>query len=258
MTGPDLRRLAPPAGTRIAIAGGCGGIGRPLVRACLDNDLRVAVLDLPASLERHPPPAGVQPVPLDATDPARVDAAFAALGAWHGLDVLVSLVGFTLTPPVSLLEATPAQWDEVQAGNLRAAWLLARAAAPLLHQAGGGCIVNTASMLAINPLPGFGPYAAAKAGLVALTKGLAHELAPRIRVNAVAPSAVHTAFMGGGTGRGGDEGGDDWFAAGQAYAQIPLGRLAEPEDVVGPILFLASDAARFITGQVLGVNGGRG
>lgn len=258
MTAPDLRRLAPPAGARIAIAGGCGGIGRPLVQACLDNGLRVAVLDLPASLERHPPATGVLRVPLDATDPARVDAALAALGAWGGLDVLVSLVGFTLTPPVSLLETTPAQWDEVQAGNLRAAWLLARAAAPQLLAAGGGCIVNTASMLAINPLPGFGPYAAAKAGLVALTKTLAHELAPRIRVNAVAPSAIHTAFMGGGTGRGGDDGGDGWFAAGQAYAQIPLGRLAEPEDVVGPILFLASDAARFVTGQVLGVNGGRG
>lgn len=257
MSAPDLRRLAPPVGVRIAIAGGCGGIGRPLVQACVDNGLHVAVLDLPASLDRHPPPDGVLRVPLDATDPTRVDAAFAALSAWGGLDALVSLVGFTLTPPVSLMDATPAQWDEVQAGNLRATWLLARAAVPLL-QVNGGCIVNTASMLAINPLPGFGPYAAAKAGLVALTKGLARELAPRIRVNAVAPSAVHTAFMGGGTGRGGDDGGDGWFAAGQAYAQIPLGRLAEPEDVVGPILFLASDAARFITGQVLGVNGGRG
>lgn len=255
----DLGRLGPPAGSRIAIVGGCGGIGRPLVAACVENGLDVTVLDLPASLARHSPPDGVASLPLDAVNASSVNAAFELLGQrWDRLDVLVFLVGFTITPPVALTEVRPEQWDEVMAGNLRSAWLVARAAVPLMRQA-GGVIVNVASTLGLHVLPGFGPYAAAKAGLIALTKSLAVECGPAIRANAVAPSAMHTAFMGGGTGRGGDDGGHEWFhqMPSSSGGGAPLGRIAVPEDVLGPILFFASPAARFITGQTLLVNGGR-
>jgi 3-oxoacyl-[acyl-carrier protein] reductase len=93
--------------------------------------------------------------------------------------------------------------------------------------------------------------------VIALTKAVAIENAPRIRANAVAPAAVDTAFLRGGTGRGGDEPGRAEHVDREAYVKaIPLGRIAVAEDVVGPILFLLGDASRFMTGQVLYVNGG--
>ena len=261
MTGAPLR-LAPAPGSRVAVAGGCGDFGRPVVDALLAEDVRLAVLDLPRSLDLHAPDPAVDALPVDATDPDSVRDAFAALGeSWQGLDALIFLVGFTLTPPPRLEDVSAAAWDEVLAGNLKSAFLCCQAALPLMRRAGGGAIVTVSSGLGYNLLPGFGPYGAAKAGLVALTKSLAIENAPDIRANAVAPSAAHTAFMGGGTGRGGEDGGDEWFTAGAANSDStgvpPLGRLCEPSDVVGPVLFLAGPASGFMTGQVLHVNGGR-
>jgi 3-oxoacyl-[acyl-carrier protein] reductase len=113
--------------------------------------------------------------------------------------------------------------------------------------------VNTASGLAVRVKEGYGPYASAKAGLIAMTKALALENAPLIRANVVAPGAVNTAFLSGGTGRSSRAVQLDV----EAYAKsLPLGRVAEPEDVIGPILFLAGEASRYMTGQVLFVNGG--
>ncbi len=255
---PDFRRLAPRAGSRVAVVGGCGGIGRAVVAACLENDLEVAVLDLEKSISAHAPPEAVRAIGVDATDPTGVDTAFAEIARhWGGIDVLIFLVGFTIVPPEPLQTVSPDQWNEVLSGNLQSAWLVSRAAVPLIRAAGGGAIVNMTSSLGIHVLPGFGPYAAAKAGLIALTKGLAVECAPDIRVNAVAPTAIDTDFVRGGTGRPENGEADDWFDPAHFQATIPLGRLAEPEDVVGPTLFLASDAARFVTGQTLQVNGGR-
>jgi 3-oxoacyl-[acyl-carrier protein] reductase len=107
----------------------------------------------------------------------------------------------------------------------------------------------------VSVLKGYGPYAAAKAGVIALTKTLAVEAAPEIRANAVAPSAILTDFMKGGLGRGDSDG--SWFDPTPYLPLIPLRRLAQVEDVVGPILFLASPAAAFMTGQTVHVNGGR-
>lgn len=255
----DWTRLTAPAGTRVAVAGGAGDIGRAVVAACRDNGHRVAVLDLPRSLTRHPAPEGALAVPLDATDPAAVAAAFAAIDtAWGAIDALIFLVGFTLTPPVKVEDVAPAQWDEVIAGNLRSAFLVAQAALPLLARGNAPAIVMVSSGLGFNVLPGFGPYAAAKAGVVALTKALAIEAAPAIRANAVAPSAIETAFMRGGTGRGPDDpAAGAWFQGGAYASAFPLGRLAAVDDVVGPILFLLGPAASFVTGQTLHVNGGR-
>jgi 3-oxoacyl-[acyl-carrier protein] reductase len=251
--------LAPPAGARIAIMGGCGGFGRPLVEACLAARLAVAVLDLPGSIARHAPPDGVaEMIACNATDKDAVDDAFTQIGdRMGGLEALVFLVGYTITPPAPLQDLSAAQWADVIDGNLKSAFLTAQAAMPLLRADGGGTVVTVSSGLAYTVLPGFAPYASAKAGLVALTKALAIENAPEVRANAIAPSASQTAFMGGGTARGGDDGGDEWFGGGKFVSTPPLGRLCEPEDVVGPILFFAGPASGFVTGQVLHVNGGR-
>lgn len=258
---PDFGRLAPAAGARVAVIGGCGGIGRAVVRACLDCDVRTAVLDLPASLAQFPVPDGVVGLALDASVPAEVAARFAELDArWGGLDALIHLAGFS-PPPTPLDDIAPEIWDEVMGVNLRSLYLSARAALPLLRKAGGGSIVTMASGLAVNLEKGVSPYAASKAGIIALTKALAKENAPLIRANAVAPSPVDTAFLAGGTGRGAVSDADSGFAEkiglDRILGTIPMGRIAVPDDIVGPILFLAGDASRYMTGQVLYVNGGR-
>jgi NAD(P)-dependent dehydrogenase (short-subunit alcohol dehydrogenase family) len=260
----DFARLSPSVGTRMLIVGGCGAVGRPLVSACIAMGHEVIVFALPRSLAQYPPPAGAAFHAVDASDPDSVEAGMAELAKrWEGIDVLVFLVGFMSVPPRTIDGLEAEEWDVVSAGNLRSAFLVSRAALPLLRMGREPSIVMVGSSLAYNPIPGEAAYAAAKAGLVALTKSLAIENAPRIRANLVAPSAIDTPFLAGGGGERGkkaaEEGGDTWFRdmAGAYVPTIPLGRIAEPDDVVGPILFLAGPAARFITGQVVHVNGGR-
>ncbi len=253
----DFARLAPPAGARMAVVGGCGGIGRALVAASLEIGLEVAVLDLPVSFERHGVPDGVRFHSLDATKEYQVATAFEALGrAWDGLEVLVNLCGFAIMPLQRVAATEAAAFDETVAGNLRSVYLAARRALPMLHAAGGGSIVHAASTLALRTIPGFAPYSAAKAGVIAFTKAVAIENAPKVRANAIAPSAVDTAFLTGGTGRGGEDRNKRHVDLERYLPTVPMGRLAVAEDVVGPILFLAGPAARYITGQVLYVNGG--
>lgn len=215
------------------------------------------MLDLPVSLERFPVPEGVLALPIDATNPAAVDGAFRAMDqAFGGLDALVNLAGFA-NRPVPFETLGVEEWDETVAGNLRSTYLTCRAALPLLRKGRNAAIVNVASGLALRLLPGHAPYGAAKAGVIAFTKALAVELAPGIRANAVAPGAVDTEFLHGGTGRPPDQPGDPSRLNRESYVKsVPLGRLAEPADLVGPILFLTGQASRFMTGQVLYVNGG--
>lgn len=251
----DFGRLGPAPGTRLAVVGGCGGIGRVLVEAGCALGLELAVLDLPASYERHGVPKGVHFLPFDATDEAQVGRAFDALATrWNAIGAYVHLAGFA-SARVPAADTAPDDFDRVIAGNLRSVYLCARAVLPLLA-ARGGALVHTASGLAFRTLPGFSPYSASKAGVVAFTKALAAENAPLVRANVVAPTAVDTAFLRGGTGRGGDDSTDSHIDV-EAYEKtVPLGRIAVPEDVVGPILFLLGDAARYMTGQVLHVSGG--
>ncbi len=243
------------AGRRIAVIGGCGGIGRAVVAALLADGADVAVADLPASLNRHPPERVSMAIPLDATDAEQVDGAFTRLTRrWDGLDGLINLCGFTAdTAPLDGIGE--ADWDTVIAGNLKAAYLVARAARPGLRRGRCPALVNMASGLGAKPAPGYGAYGAAKAGVIAMTRTLALEWAPEIRVNAVAPGAVDTAFLRGGTGRSDEDRPANLDIA--AYAKtIPLGRIAGADDVVGPTLFLLSEAAGYVTGQTLHVNGG--
>jgi NAD(P)-dependent dehydrogenase (short-subunit alcohol dehydrogenase family) len=245
---------------RIAVLGGSGGIGRVLVARLLAGGARVTVLDMPASLDRHPVPAGVAAIPVDLADDASVAAGFDRLEVeCPALDGFVNLAGF-MSPRQPLTEVPAAVIDEVWAANLRGAVLAATRVLPLLVAGQNASMVQVSSGLAQHVRPGFGPYAIAKAGLIALTKTLALEAAPRVRVNAVCPGAVDTAFLRGGTGRSdeGQSGGGAGPALDMAayVAAIPLARLAQPEDVVGPILFLLSADSAYLTGQCLWINGG--
>lgn len=240
-------------GRRLAVLGGCGGIGRGVVARAHAEGWQVTVLDLAASIAAHPVPAGVMAIPIDGSDEASVSAAFAAIPA-QVLEGFVNLAGFN--GPMLKLGDTPAPtFDDVITGNLRTAFLTARAALPLLAKGRDAAMVQVVSGLAAFTRPNYGPYAAAKAAMVSMTKTLALENAPGVRVNAIGPAAVDTAFLRGGTGRS-DEKRTPGLDMTAYAAAIPLKRIATVEDIVGPILFLLSADSRYMTGQVLWVNGG--
>ncbi|MBD9369928.1 pteridine reductase [Xanthomonas sp. XNM01] len=165
------------------------------------------------------------------------------VGHYGRLDALVNNASNFYPTPLGV--ATPAQWDDLFAVNARAPLFLAQAAAPHLRAA-GGAIVNLADLHAGRPLAGHPLYSAAKAALVSLTRSLALELAPRVRVNAVAPGAILWP----------EHGKDD--AARQAILDATaLGRTGEADDIAAAVRFLLSADAGYITGQVLHVDGGR-
>ena len=171
---------------------------------------------------------------------------------FDGLDVLVNNAGLShLGMP---LEELPEQeFDRVFAVNVKGVYLGAKYAIPVMKARGAGVIVNTASIGAVAPRPNVTAYNATKAAVVTLTRGLAVELAPEIRVNAVNPVAAETNFMKGATGA-------ETLTERARTALIrgiPMGRLAEPRDVAAAVAFLASDDAEFLTGVCLDVDGGR-
>lgn len=159
---------------------------------------------------------------------------------WGRLDVLVN--NAALFHPTPLADSTTAQWDEMTGVNLRAPYFLAQAALPLL-QVQGGNIINIVDVYAERPKPRFAIYCAAKAGLVGLTRALARELAPAIRVNAIAPGAILWST--------------ETTSADQQtiLAKTPLARLGSLEDISRAVCYLLD--APYITGQVMNVDGGR-
>ena len=262
----DFARLAPKRGARVVVTGGCGGIGRRFVEVAHGLGLQLAVIDLPGPIARHDLPKGVLAIPYDARKDNAAKKAFAQLKKrWGGkIDAFIHLPGY-MTRQVNLDELSPAEFDEGIAVNLRSAYLALKEALPMLRANGGGAVLLVASGLATLVEKGTATYSAAKAGIVALTKGLAKENAPGIRVNCIAPAAVDTEFLRGGTGRGGD---DPKRALknklmvkdmdmSRMLSTIPLGRIAVVDDVIGPMLFLLGPGARFMTGQTLYINGGR-
>ena len=251
----DFARLGPPAGSRLLVAGGCGGIGRGVVAEALNTGIEVAVMDRPASAEQHPAPQGVPFIPVDATDETSVRTAFASLAdRWPELDALVNLIGYA-NAAIPLAELETDGWDDVVGGNVRSAFLIAKSAMPLLRGR-RGAMVLASSGLGFRGMPGYGPYTASKAAVVGMTKTLAFENAPEVRVNAVAPGAVDTAFQVGGTGRVDENNSPMRHDLTPLLKANPMGRLGVVDDIVGPILFLCGPAARWISGQTLHINGG--
>jgi len=165
------------------------------------------------------------------------------VGHYGRLDALVN--NASSFHPTPLGRATPEDWDDLFGVNARAPFFLAQAAAPYL-QAAGGAIVNLADVYAGRPLAGHPLYSAAKAALVSLTRSLALALAPRVRVNAVAPGAILW-----------PEQEQDPAARAAILAATALGRTGTPEDIAGAVHWLLSDEAGYVTGQVLHVDGGR-
>ena len=236
---------------RVAVVGAAGGIGRALVQSLAGSGHDVLALDLPASLDRHP--LDVAAIPIDVLSQESIDAAAARLADTGGqLDGLVNLAGYT-RGVMALADTGTEAFDDTVAGNLRGMFLATRALLPLMAE--NAAIVMVSSGLAQFIRPGHGAYAASKAGVIALAKTFALECAPRIRVNAVAPGPVQTAFLTGGTGRS-DEDQASLVDPDQFAAAVPMGRIAQPADVVGPIEFLLGPQSSFMTGQVLWVNGG--
>jgi 3-oxoacyl-[acyl-carrier protein] reductase len=182
----------------------------------------------------------------DLRDGAAVRDLFAFLAAeWESLDTLVNNAGIWVPNPLAELDA--ASLGETLATNVVGSFLCAAAAAPLLARSADGCIVNLTSTAGQRGEALYSPYAASKGAMIAATKSWAIELAPRVRVNSVAPGWVDTDMTAAalaGEGRS------------AALAGIPLGRIATPEEIAGPVLFLASPLARHVTGEVLNVNGG--
>lgn len=233
--------------TRLVILGGCGGIGRTLIDGATAQGWTPVVLDLRASIESHY--VEVEAYAVDATDAPSLKAAAGQIGR---IDGFVNLCGF-MGPSEPIATQDQDTWTTMIDGNLTSAYHAAQAFAPRMNE--DAAMVLTGSGLGHFARPGYGAYAVAKAGIAALTRQLALELAPHTRVNCVAPSAVDTAFLRGGTGRSDEQQAERLDRA--AYAKtIPLGRIAAPDDITGPILFLLSDEAKYITGQVIHINGG--
>ncbi len=242
------------AGKVAVVTGGGSGIGAATCRAFAAAGAHVAVVDRDAAAaERIAAEIGgnsgtAAPHPLDVTDRGGFAALAAEVAAAAGgIDILVNGAGVTVRRMIAEMGAE--DWERVIAVNLTGAFNGIQAVLPHLKARGGGAIVNIASIAGQRiSFGGTANYSASKAGLLGLTRHAAYELAPdHIRVNAVCPGATATAFGGA-------------MPSAESKAErgrnIPLGRMCEPEDIADPILFLAGDAARMVTGVALTVDGG--
>ena len=242
-----------------AITGGGGGIGGATCRRFAQEGARVAVLDRDlAAAQRTAEDIAKEggsalALACDITDRATVDAAVQRIvNEWGGIDILVNNAGWDVFKPFT--KTVPAEWDQLIAINLTGALNMHHAVLPLMVAAGkGGRIVNIASDAARVGSSGEAVYAACKGGLVAFSKTIAREHARHnITVNVVCPGPTDTAlFADYKQGAGNPEKLEEAFRR-----AIPLGRIGQPQDLPGAILFFASDDAAYVTAQVMSVSGG--
>src|SRR5882724_11957723 len=240
---------------RVAIVtGGARGIGRATVLRLAEAGADVVInyarnQEAAECVARRAREFGVQALPLraDVSDVGQTDALVAATVKHFGrVDLLVANAGIWEGAPVE--EMSEALWDRVIDANLKGTWTACRAVVPFMKGQGSGAIVIVSSTAGQRGEAGYSNYAASKGGQISFTKALAAELAPSIRVNSVAPGWVYTELN------------EDVFGD-QAYRrkvtdEIPLKRMATADDVALSIVFLASDWALQLTGEVINVNGG--
>ena len=235
------------------VTGGSRGIGLEIARELIAQKAKVVICGrktetLSAAAEELGS-SNVLTVKAHIAKEADVENLFKTVTDTFGrLDVLINNVGMNLMIPF-VADTEFSLWQKIMDTNLSGTFLCSRQASRIMRENKAGRIVNVSSIAGRKASPGMGIYGVAKAGIEMLTKVLASELAQfNIQVNAVAPSMVRTEFS------------KPFWSNKDIYEQIvrtiPLGRIAEPIDVVHPVLFLASDAADFITGQTLVVDGG--
>lgn len=237
----------------VLVTGGAAGIGLAIARAFAARGDRVAILDLDeAQACARAAELGPEHLGLggDVTDEDEVRAAIeraeAALG---GLGVVVNNAGVG-DNPAPTLDQDRARFSRVLSVHLDGAFLVSREAARAMLPRGRGAIVNIASIAGLGGIPGRNAYGAAKAGIVAMTRSMACEWAGQgVRVNAVAPGYVATELVA----KLEAEGALDLEAI---RRRVPMGALGEPEAIADAVVFLASEAARYVTGVVLPVDGG--
>lgn len=226
------------------VTGGGNGIGRAISRHLAAAGAEVIVVDIDADAARRAAESiGARALACDVADERSVAELAASIDA---VDVLVNNAGIWRSS--TLDDSTTTEIDDVLGTNVRGTWLVTRALVPKFSP-DGGAIVNLASVLAQVGAAGRGIYPASKAAVVALTRQMAAEYADRkVRVNAVGPGLVLTE---GTAGEFGDPGLQEAIGA-----AMPLGRIGTPDDIAAAVAFLASEAAAYITGQVLYVDGG--
>jgi 3-oxoacyl-[acyl-carrier protein] reductase len=234
------------------VTGAARGLGRCIAESLAAAGAKVACIDVNTEWLTDTVAAiraaggTAEPYACDVTQSERVgEVVDAVVKLWDKLDILVNNAG--ITRDNLLVRMKDEQWDAVININLRGTFLFTRAAARPMMKARGGRIINVASVSGLMGNPSQANYSASKAGVIGLTRTVARELAGRnITVNAVAPGFIATDM----TAKLGEE------ILQKVREEIPLGRLGEPQDVADAVLFLASDAASFITGHVLTIDGG--
>lgn len=242
------------ANRRMLITGGARGLGAALARAACEAGADVVIADLRAeegsALVTQLRAGGhrIHFVPLDLTRQETIQTcAASAAHLMGGIDALINNGAMTNSGGRFANEIDADTWDRVMAVNVRGTWQMTLAAQPFLQTSGTGAIVNIASDTALWGAPKLLAYVASKGAIIAMTRSLARELGEHdITVNAIAPGLVEveaTAYVPAAR--------HNEYKTGRA-----LKRAQFPDDVVGPVMFLASSAARFVTGQILPVNGG--
>jgi NAD(P)-dependent dehydrogenase (short-subunit alcohol dehydrogenase family) len=234
---------------RVLITGGARGIGFATARRFLEEGSQVALLDLDEAAcqrARQELPALSSTIIADVSDDHSVAAAFEQLDAlFGGLDILINNAGISIRN--RFLDITPEQWRAVMAVNLNGIFYVAQQAARRMLAGSGGVILNMGSTNGLVGYHYYADYNASKAGVIELTRSMALELAPTIRVNAVCPGFILTPMQ------------EAEYTPDMRRSfenKLPLNRLGKPEDVAGLFAFLASDEAAFISGQVYTIDGG--
>jgi len=235
-------------GKRVLITGGASGIGAATAARFLEEGSAVVVLDRDSKAReqiRHELPELAGTVDADVSNLKQVRTALEdAVQLMGGVDVLINNAGISIRH--NFLEITPEEWDKVIAVNLTGAFYMAQAAARHMWERNGGVILQTASTNGILGYPFYADYNATKAGVIELTRSMALELAPKIRVCAVAPGYVLTPMQRA-------EYTDEMLD--EVNRKIPLRRHAKPEEVAALFAFLASDDAAYMTGHVYTIDG---